>query len=57
MKATIKIDCNNASFFPYPHEELACLLRDVAKNVEMGMMNQHIKDTNGNTVGEMNISF
>jgi hypothetical protein len=54
MRFTINMTCDNAAFDPYPGEEVARILRDIADRVELGWTDdtwQTIRDINGNDVG------
>ena len=54
MKFTIDIDCGNAAFGEDDHErgeELARILKIVARQLEDGFIRGFCYDANGNTVG------
>jgi hypothetical protein len=58
MKATIKIAMDNAAFVDAPPGvELAAILRDLAKHLERGDVDDRtLRDTNGNRVGTFTVS-
>ena len=62
MKATLKIDMDNAAFVENPGYELARILRDLADRVECAdsFENEYdstmsARDFNGNRVGELKV--
>ncbi len=55
MKATIKIQMDNAAFSDDPLAELARILKDLSKHIEQGCDGRRLMDSNGNHVGEFSI--
>lgn len=54
MKFTLEIDCDNAAFGDTDSErgdEVARVLRDLARRVADGYLMVYLRDANGNTVG------
>ena len=59
MKFTLEIKCDNAAFNPEgddsdpqaPRDQVALILRDLAKHLENGADYRTLMDTNGNRVG------
>lgn len=54
MKFTLEIDCGNAAFGEDNSErgeEVARILRDLARQVSDGYLMVYLSDHNGNTVG------
>ncbi len=56
MKATITVKMDNAAFTDNPGDELARILRDLAKHVENGDTGRPLMDSNGNRVGMFEVS-
>lgn len=53
-KFVLFIETGNAAFEDRLEQELARILRDVARRVESGALNGPCKDWNGNRVGNYN---
>jgi len=53
-KIIIEIETENDAFYPEPYDEIARILREIAKDVEL---NKFIKpyDINGNPVGKIKV--
>lgn len=54
-KFTVKIDCENVAFQPWPELEIARILAELSENIrENGLTGfyQNVKDINGNIVGQ-----
>lgn len=56
MKATIKIQMDNAAFDEFPASELGRILREVAERAEDGDTERNLFDINGNKVGRFEVS-
>lgn len=53
MKFSLEIESSNTAFEDnYGFDELARILREVARLVENGNVRQSVRDVNGNAVGE-----
>ena len=57
MKVKIEIKTDNAAFEDYTGSEVARILRELADNVdgESRITPQPLKDSNGNTVGKVEV--
>lgn len=54
MKIIITINMDNDAFSPYPESEMAKILERYAMNMrQYGIEELRIKDTNGNTCGNL----
>lgn len=51
MKATIKINMDNAAFADAPAQELTRILCDIVRKIESGERIDTVRDLNGNTCG------
>ena len=61
MKATIKIQMDNAAFDGNPGWQLAEILRELVRSLESGCSwapgdSKNLRDSNSNRVGEMTIT-
>ena len=55
MKATITIEMDNAAFDGSPMTELSAILFLAAERTHRGEVLFSLKDTNGNTVGKLEV--
>ena len=55
MKATITIEMDNAAFDGSPMTELSAILFLAAERTHRGEASFALKDTNGNTVGKLEV--
>ncbi len=62
MRCTITIEMDNAAFEDHSGVELACILKGAARKLEAFQTFDedstviHLRDTNGNTVGKLEVS-
>ena len=56
MEFNLRFNMDNAAFSDYPEGEISSILRKVINKVNDGNEDGQIRDTNGNTVGEWDIS-
>lgn len=55
MTVYIEIKCDNEAFGDNPEIEIARILNKLAKNIEFGVREHNLIDSNGNVVGHFDI--
>ena len=56
MNITITLNTDNAAFEDDPGAEVARILRELARRTEQGFINVGLRDSNGNMVGQCEVS-